>query len=83
MIEIAKLLGTEGITHDAKQKRSELRLTRRELSIAEKNGRIGIASTHEIGVCPDGDKKTPHNPVGVVGQKNEQLLPQKCRSGTA
>jgi hypothetical protein len=37
----------------------------------------------EIGVCADGDQKTPHNPVGVVGQKNEQLLPQKCRSGTA
>jgi hypothetical protein len=28
-------------------------------------------------------KKTPHNPVGVVGQNNEQLLPQKCRSRTA
>ncbi len=83
MIEIAKLLRSEGITHDAKRNVLKIPLTRRKLSIAEKRAAKGLPINTRLGGVLTEIKKTPHNPVGVVGQKNEQLLPQKCRSGTA
>jgi len=56
---------------------SSMAIARRRLSIA--HSRLETCAVHGR----PKKTKTPHDPVGVVGQKNEQLLPQKCHSGNS